>query len=137
MVGITRHLHALGVALGVDYRFGHRALRIEHDGARHRRLCEDTDGHTHTFAADTVISNADIWPTFRTLLPDLNAPENILRQERSTSGVIFYWGAHRAAGLAPQHPIQPGSQGIRTIQRKAIRATTQRCTSTSAQAQAR
>lgn len=93
MVGITRHLHALGVALGVDYRFGHRALRIEHDGARVTGvLCEDADGHTHTFAADTVISNADIWPTFRTLLPDLNAPENILRQERSTSGVIFYWG---------------------------------------------
>ncbi|HBP44679.1 MAG TPA: phytoene desaturase [Flavobacteriales bacterium] len=93
MVGITQHLHALGTALGVEYRFGHRALHIENNGERVTGVhCSDSDGAKHTLPADIVISNADIWPTFRNLLPDLPAPENILQQERSTSGVIFYWG---------------------------------------------
>jgi len=39
-----------------------------------------------------VVSNSDVQPTYRKLLSDLPAPEKILKQERSTSGVIFYWG---------------------------------------------
>ena len=45
-----------------------------------------------------MVSNADLHPTYRRLLPDLKAPERILGQERSTSGVIFYWG------VRGQHP---------------------------------
>ena len=93
MVGITEHLHALGLALGVEYLFEHQAMRIEHDG-RHVQgvTCTGPTGEAVHLPADTVVSNADIWPTFRQLLPDLQAPEKILSQERSTSGVIFYWG---------------------------------------------
>lgn len=93
MVGITEHLHALGRALGVDYRFGQRADRIVHANGRVTGVkAASAHGEAELFEADGVISNADIWPTFRHLLPDVPAPENILRQERSTSGVIFYWG---------------------------------------------
>jgi phytoene desaturase len=42
--------------------------------------------------ADLVVSNMDIYPTYRNLLPDHPAPERTLSQERSSSALIFYWG---------------------------------------------
>jgi len=42
--------------------------------------------------ADIVISNADVVPTYRHLLKGHKAPERILKQPRSSSALIFYWG---------------------------------------------
>jgi len=93
MIGITRHLHRLAAALGVQFAFEERALKIKHhEGRVTAVLSKDAQGLERTHEADLVISNADVWPTYRTLLPELKAPEHILGQERSTSGVIFYWG---------------------------------------------
>ena len=41
---------------------------------------------------DLILSNVDIFPTYKNLLRDQKAPKRILRQERSSSAVIFYWG---------------------------------------------
>ena len=41
--------------------------------------------------ADCVVSNMDIYPTYRKLLPQAKAPEKTLKQERS-SFRNFYWG---------------------------------------------
>jgi phytoene dehydrogenase-like protein len=70
-----------------------------HNGQRVTGV-NDALGNTHQ--ADLVVSNADLHPTYRKLLPDLDAPERVLGQERSTSGVIFYWGVrgdHPKLGL--------------------------------------
>ncbi|WP_295767326.1 1-hydroxycarotenoid 3,4-desaturase CrtD [uncultured Mucilaginibacter sp.] len=48
-------------------------------------------------AANIVISNMDVWFTYRKLLkqhPQL-FPSNILSQERSSSALIFYWGIQK------------------------------------------
>ncbi len=45
--------------------------------------------------ADVVVSNMDIYPTYRKMLPDHRAPERTLSQERSSSALIFYWGMNR------------------------------------------
>jgi phytoene desaturase len=45
--------------------------------------------------AEVVVTNMDIYPTYRKLLPDHKAPERILAQERSSSALIFYWGMNR------------------------------------------
>lgn len=42
--------------------------------------------------ADLVVSNMDVYYTYRKLLPNQSAPERKLRQERSSSALIFYWG---------------------------------------------
>jgi diapolycopene oxygenase len=47
------------------------------------------------YSADVVVSNADVHATYRRLLPHERAPERALAQERSTSGLIFYWGIAR------------------------------------------
>jgi phytoene desaturase len=88
MYSITRHLHALGEALGVEYHFETAAERILHDGKAVNGV-RDVRGRVHS--AQVVLSGADLHPTYRKLLPDLKAPERILSQPRSTSGVIFYW----------------------------------------------
>ena len=99
MRSIPLHLEKLAKHLGVTILTDCAAERIVHDGRRVTGV-KDALGRTHT--ADLVVSNADLHPTYRKLLPDLDAPERILGQERSTSGVIFYWGVrghHPKLGL--------------------------------------
>jgi len=48
-----------------------------------------------TIQSDIVLSNMDVMPTYRRLLPREKAPERTLRQERSSSALIFYWGINR------------------------------------------
>lgn len=43
----------------------------------------------------SVIFNADIHYIYKDLIPWTKAPERILRQERSSSGIIFYWGINK------------------------------------------
>lgn len=43
-----------------------------------------------------VVSNMDVVPTYRRLLPRQPAPERTLGQPRSSSALIFYWGITRA-----------------------------------------
>ena len=47
---------------------------------------------TETVDADLVVSNMDVVPTYRHLLPRQKAPERILKEDRSSSAIIFYWG---------------------------------------------
>jgi phytoene desaturase len=42
--------------------------------------------------ADLVISNMDVYFTYKKLLKDETQPQKILKQERSSSALIFYWG---------------------------------------------
>ena len=41
---------------------------------------------------DAVVSNMDVIPTYRYLLPDHQAPKRVEKQERSSSALIYYWG---------------------------------------------
>ena len=42
--------------------------------------------------ADKVICNMDVVPAYKNLMPEQKQPEKILKQERSSSALIFYWG---------------------------------------------
>ncbi|TAE52222.1 MAG: phytoene desaturase [Bacteroidetes bacterium] len=55
--------------------------------------------------ADLVVSNADIVPTYRKLMPDQPAPESTLRQPRSSSALIFYWAMDRQYPQTDVHNI--------------------------------
>ncbi len=88
MVSITRALHRLGGELGVRYHFDAPVERIlvRSDRVTGIRVAgEDVP-------ADVVVSNMDIWYTYRRLLEGQPAPEHTLRQERSSSAMVFYWG---------------------------------------------
>ena len=44
---------------------------------------------------DTVVCNMDVWLAYDRLLPDAKRPKLTLKQQKSTSAVIFYWGIDR------------------------------------------
>jgi phytoene desaturase len=54
---------------------------------------------------DLILSNMDIFPTYKNLLRDQKAPKRILRQESSSSAVIFYWGIKNQFNQLDLHNI--------------------------------
>ena len=88
MAAITQSLVKLAENLGVKFNYHARVEEI---------LVEDkkVEGillNGEIIPADRVISNMDIWFTYRQLLKKEVAPKRILSQERSSSALIFYWG---------------------------------------------
>ncbi|PKP52349.1 MAG: phytoene desaturase [Bacteroidetes bacterium HGW-Bacteroidetes-1] len=85
---ITESLFRLAKEIGVTFRFNEKAEQIlVSNGA-----IEGVKTNIEIIATKMVISNMDVTPTYRKLLPDLKAPERTLNQERSSSALIFYWG---------------------------------------------
>ena len=52
-----------------------------------------------------VVSNMDVVPTYRRLLPQQPAPERTLSQPRSSSALLFYWGITREFPALDLHNI--------------------------------
>ena len=88
MVAITQSLVTLAENLGVKFNYHARVeeILVEDKKVKGIRL------NGENIAADRVISNMDIWFTYRQLLKNEVAPKRILSQERSSSALIFYWG---------------------------------------------
>lgn len=85
---ITMSLYTLAKEIGVQFNFDTPVEKI---------LVEHTKAvgvHTQSGMenASVVVSNMDIYPTYRKLLSKHKAPEKVLKQERSSSALIFYWG---------------------------------------------
>lgn len=55
--------------------------------------------------AAVVVSNMDIVPTYKKLLAHQKQPEKVLKQERSSSAVIFYWGINASFPQLDLHNI--------------------------------
>lgn len=88
MAAITEALFRLAGDLGVRFRFGTRVREILLEKGRVQGVRSDQGVHP----AGLVVSNMDIWYTYRELLPGAKAPERVLGQERSSSAMVFYWG---------------------------------------------
>jgi phytoene desaturase len=92
MAAIAQHVVNLCLALGVEFHFNQPVKRIAHIKGKVQGVLLETASGGERVLGDVVVSNADVYPTYRQLLPDLTPPEKTLSQERSTSGVVFYWG---------------------------------------------
>ena len=101
MVSITESLHALAVKLGVEFIFNTQVEEILLDSKRVKGVQTSTGFHQ----ADLVVSNMDIVPTYKQLLPQLKPPKKTLNQERSSSAVIFYWGIKKTFEALELHNI--------------------------------
>jgi phytoene desaturase len=88
MAAITQSLVKLAENLGVKFNYHARVeeILVENKKVKGIRL------NGENLPADRVISNMDIWFTYRQLLKKEAAPKRILNQERSSSALIFYWG---------------------------------------------
>lgn len=88
MGSISQSIYELAIRQGVKFHFNQKVERILVEKKKAKGLC--VGGKELEF--DIVLSNMDVVPTYRHLLPDQKAPEKTLQQERSSSAVIFYWG---------------------------------------------
>jgi phytoene desaturase len=101
MYQITDTLLKVAVGLGVKFHFNAGVEKI----IVNNRVAKGIKVKGESFFADLVVSNMDIYPTYKKLLSDQKQPENILNQERSSSALIFYWGIDRQFSELGLHNI--------------------------------
>ncbi|WP_210462537.1 1-hydroxycarotenoid 3,4-desaturase CrtD [Rufibacter roseolus] len=98
---IAESLVKLGEELGVQFRYNEPVTEIITQGGKATGV-RTAQG---TYEAEVVVSNMDVVPTYRKLLPQQPAPERTLRQPRSSSALIYYWGISRTFPELDLHNI--------------------------------
>ena len=99
MFGITQSLENLAKDLGVKFHYNSRVEEIAppapDGGAKTFSITLGRAKYTPIGGWGAIVSNMDVTPTYRKLLPKAKHPDKILNQEKSGSGLIFYWGIKR------------------------------------------
>jgi phytoene desaturase len=101
MQQITDTFHQTASELGVVFHFNAPVDLVQTEKNNVTGVC--SKGVLHP--ANIVVSNMDIHPTYRKLLKNHPAPENLLKQEKSSSALIFYWGIKKAFPQLDLHNI--------------------------------
>ncbi len=101
MINITNALYKLALAKGVQFFFDAPVEKIIH----HEGTIKAVVVNKETIPADLVVSNADVYFTYKNLLNNYNKAQKILKQERSSSAVIFYWGIKKEFSQLGLHNI--------------------------------
>ena len=103
MHSITTALVGLATSLGVKFNYNSRVDEVVLDGDKVTGIKVNGD----FIESDLVISNMDVWFTYKKLLkahPNLH-PQKTLQQERSSSALIFYWGIKKQFAQLNLHNI--------------------------------
>ncbi|MCB0521861.1 MAG: phytoene desaturase [Lewinellaceae bacterium] len=101
MHSITTSLFQLAQDQGVVFHFGQKVDAITVENGRATGVAAGGE----KVAAGFVVSNMDVYPTYKQLLPGERQPEKTLRQERSSSAIIFYWGIKKTFPELDLHNI--------------------------------
>lgn len=101
MVSITKALYDLAKKKGVQFYFNTAVDSIIHTGNAAIGIVSG-DKNIH---ADIVVSNGDIYFTYQNLLRQPAKAKKILKQERSSSALIFYWGIGKSFESLGLHNI--------------------------------
>lgn len=91
MYSIVTALVKLAEELGIRFHYGQKVEEILYANNGKSKV-EGIKVNDKNYQADVVISNLDIWFTYKNLLKNLPEPKKLLNQERSSSALIFYWG---------------------------------------------
>ena len=101
MISISNALYKLAIAKGVQFYFDSPAQRIIHHEGKVKGIVVDN----RNIAADIVVSNSDVYFTYKNLLLDHNRAKKLLKQERSSSAVLFYWGIKKEFSQLQLHNV--------------------------------
>lgn len=101
MHDISQALYRLAIDQGVEFIFNRKVDRILVNDSKVRGV----RAGGQDYEAQVVVSNMDIYHTYRSLMPDQKQPEAILKRERSGSALIFYWGMNRTFEELDLHNI--------------------------------
>lgn len=101
MHSITKAVYELALRLGVTFHFNSKVEEILVENKQIKGLRTKDQ----TFIFDRIICNMDVFFAYQKLLPDQPQPNRILKQERSTSAMIFYWGIKKVFPQLAMHNI--------------------------------
>lgn len=88
---ISQSLYQLALDEGIVFNFNETIEQIHIDN----KVATGAASSKSTYNADVVVTNMDVYPTYKKLLKDQPEPKKTLAQERSSSALIFYWGIDR------------------------------------------
>ncbi len=88
MISIANALFYLAKKKGVEFHFNSPVQRIMH----HEGSVKGVVVNSVNIPSSLVVSNSDVYFTYKNLLADTRLAKKLLKQERSSSAVIFYWG---------------------------------------------
>jgi len=101
MISITNALYKLALKKGVQFVFNAPVQRIIHsENKAHGVVVNDENIYT-----DVLVSNGDIYFTYKNLLNHTHKASRVLKQERSSSALIFYWGINQTFPQLGLHNI--------------------------------
>ncbi len=98
---ITQTLYQTALDLGASFNFNSRVDLVQTEKNSVTGILCNNQFH----AANLVVSNMDIYPTYQYLLKQHEAPKKILNQEKSSSAIIFYWGIQKTFEQLDLHNI--------------------------------
>ena len=101
MINITNAVYKLALKKGVQFHFNSPVEKIIH----HEEVIKAVLVNNKNIPADLVVSNADVYFTYKNLLGNIHKSQKILKQERSSSAVIFYWGIKKEFSQLGLHNI--------------------------------
>ncbi len=101
MYDITMSLFKLAKKLGVEFHFNARVHKIctKSGKAVGIRVGEEARAYNR------IICNMDVVSAYRHLLKDEKQPEKLLKQPKSSSALIFYWGIRKSFENLDLHNI--------------------------------
>lgn len=101
MHSITKSLVQLAKEKGIAFYFSKKINQIIVENKKVAGVMLENE----KVDADVVVSNMDIYPTYKRLLPNQSHPNRVLKQERSSSALIFYWGVRKEFPALDLHNI--------------------------------
>lgn len=101
MHSITLSLVKLAEDLGVKFYYNHKVDEIIVDKNKIAGIKIGANIHY----TDIIVSNMDVYFTYKKLLRNEEQPMEILKQERSSSALIFYWGIKQEFSQLGLHNI--------------------------------
>lgn len=101
MISISNALYQLALKKGVHFYFNQPVERIIQNEATVQGVVV---GGKNVFA-NLVVSNMDVYFTYQKLLLQQSLAEKVLKQERSSSALIFYWGIKKSFPSLELHNI--------------------------------
>lgn len=101
MISITKSLYQLALKKGVKFHFNKSVYKI----LENNETVIGVQTSDEIAYADIVISNMDVYFTYKHLLNDEKSASKVLKQERSSSAYIFYWGIRKKFSQLSLHNI--------------------------------
>ena len=101
MISITNALYKLALKKGVKFQFNKPVQRIIYNEGKIKGIIANGENIDATIA----VSNMDVYGTYKYLLNDGLTAKKLLKQERSSSALVFYWGIGKEFAQLELHNI--------------------------------